>query len=659
MSDLSLIHGHTHYNDYIYEHHDSQELNQALKNLLQTDKPSAQHISPPLATMEAKHHQGLPPGISELDDVPGGILVAKPAFMELQHANSKNSDHESRLNHFQNHETSHTSADLAANLSLDAAMGLGGGAALVGGIMDFLNAHHRKNNLLQKKNNLEEKKQAFSTFLTSNHCIHLSESSAERQGMLHKKALIEKSLVALEWELKKINLSLGQCDQHKQVGVGSSIAGLISVVRAVVGLIGKPFTYTHPATVEATGTLLSSVSIVLSPLGGLAALYMGIKARRLSEAQRKEFKENLRAVMHELGIIENKLPADIQDHYKRCFVNGKYQSRDEQTKSFNQLLGWFVRAMKGYTTVTTGVSIAKIVAVIIAGAIAADVTLSTLVLASALAVLYGVYGFLRHQTKIHQYEKWAESFDPGFARDFMLSLATTGDLNGLIQPLKLSMLTQRKRDRRQDFIHSISTNGRKKLPILLQSPSEYSRIVNYMQADLEDDLRYLDDEIQQQIKMFHLPCSTWAQPPSSTENKKGVINEPIDEHFHTIGLKLLNDKRRYQEMLSLHEQLLKWKQAPLNHFNHMAKLQSRFLSIQLRQLHNPVLTPPEIAAQQLAKDLRKEGKKRDKATQGRLEVFTLDTASLRQSSATLHALPMLNIHVPEWDAYLIHHQQPS
>lgn len=437
QSDRAVRHG-----------YDPAELD-ALIQRLGGDEPGRNRHKPP---PKAETSTALPAGLSELDDVPSAALASKPAFVKLTaaHATEHGPAPSGRLHHFQGHELSSSGVDLGANLSLGVALGVGGAAALHSGVADIRQARADKKSLAIKKSELESKKHAFQDHLNA------STPGLGPEAATPETPFLKREIAVLDAELERLDHQLHLTRGHRDVGAGSAAAGLISVIRAGVDLAVKPLAYVRPETVEVTGTLLSSVAVGLSPLGAVAGLGMGVRAKMVSHSQRIDFKQKMRAAMDELGVCEEKLPPDLRAHYRRCFVDGKWHSRDLQGQSFDRLLAYFVSGMGGYTATVSGLSMVKLLVV---GAIAADVTLSTAVLTSAMVVLVGVYGFMKHHSREHRYAKWTDSTDVGMDRDFLLSLAASGHLDGLIQPLTLSMLVDRKRARRDDFLYALAVQA--------------------------------------------------------------------------------------------------------------------------------------------------------------------------------------------------------
>lgn len=439
---------------YRYRQHDPAALATLIARLCPDEAPAATgHGNEPRRDATASH--GLPAGLSELDDVPGAALAAKPAYAEIiTHGGQRSQDDEARVHHFQGHELSSTGADLGANLILGAALGVGGAAALQSGLHDIRQAGKRKEQLLMKKTALREKRQAFLDTLQAE--ASPDDEAQENPSLQCLHTLLRREVSVLDAELHRIDQTEGLNRHQRDVGAGSAGAGFLSLVRAIIDTTVKPVAYFRPETAEVTGALLSSVAVGLGPLAALAGLTMGVKAKCLSQTQRKALLAKLALAMEELGVVEQALPQDVREHYRRCFIDGKWQQRRQQTLSFDRLISYFVGGMAGYTGTMTGLSVAKIVALLAVGAIAADVTLSTAVLASALVVLVGVYGFMKYHSTQHEAQTWADSVDPAIDRDFFLSLAASGTIDALVQPLKLSMLVEQSRVRREDLLATLA-----------------------------------------------------------------------------------------------------------------------------------------------------------------------------------------------------------
>lgn len=418
---------HDHHHSHSH-HHGNAKLNRLLKRLL---------------------------GTSDVDEGPHGVIGAKAGITAI----SGQSEQDGPPSHMEEFHHGEIATSLGEAIGNGIASGIQMGAGALG---NFAGRAERKESIEEKKNlllaqrQLTKKRKDFLAYLHSSNTQEASEDPEKNRERLHNRRLVEIELCVIDCELQRIEARLKNNKYKKGLGVGSEVAGNIILSKGIIEILTKPLAYVNEVAAPIAANVVAFSSLGLSPAAAGAGLYMGVNSKKLTAAQLKEYNVMLKTAADVFDLIKEELPEEIREDYERFFSNGKWKTTEQGLRSLNKLMNWFVGGMAGYTAGMTGLTAAKIATLIVGTVAVADVTASTAVLASVVAVLYGTYGFMKYHANMHAHEEWADTNDAEFDSDFMKTLAAHGGPTSIAIPVSLAhMLDQRTGDY-TDFLSGLA-----------------------------------------------------------------------------------------------------------------------------------------------------------------------------------------------------------
>ncbi|MFP8966488.1 hypothetical protein ACKC9G_07935 [Pokkaliibacter sp. CJK22405] len=390
-------------------------------------------------------------GTTDIDEGPHAAVGAKTGMAAVLNPDDGHSGL-SRLQQFQHHETSGSGLELFGDTLL---AGLQVGA---GGLGYAAGKGERKEGQAEKKHDtkarlrvIEHKAQLLKK-LEALKTAPADETPAQHQERQQHLQLLSTELRVTDWELERLDQRLGNVKYKIGLGKGSETAGALMMVKGMIELVCKPLAYASEVAMPVASTLAGVAGIGLSPAAAASGLYMGVNTLKLTKAQLAELQDRLKTAGEAFELIKEELPTEIREDYDRFFKDGKWASQEQGLKAFKKLLNWFVGGMGGYTLGATGISATKIAALVAGTATVADISASTAILASVVAVAYGTYGYARYHANIHEHEEWAEREDPELRSDLFKALAANGGKDSIQLPTEMARLLDEREDHRTDFL---------------------------------------------------------------------------------------------------------------------------------------------------------------------------------------------------------------
>lgn len=383
------------------------------------------------------------------------ISVAGDHSAQGGHDATTNFDH--RLHDFQADAVPDTLGEIVFGTTMDTAMATAGGIGILTGMAEKKHARHDRLHLQKTSTLLKEKKRAFEEVLQSAVNPPPGENASEKHIRLQRMKILQNHLVMIDWELNSIESGLYRNRKMDHMGNASTLGGLASLSKAVIDIVSKSLALTVGSVGAGFTAAVSAAGLGMGTAG--TGLYMAVRSKKLSGLQRKEIEQKIKLAMEEIGVAENQLPADIREDFRRFFSEGKWLSLQNKSLSFDNMMKWFVGGMSGYTGTMTGLSIAKVVALLAGGAVALDLTISAGAITATTVALLGIYGFVRYNNNINSHHAMSNIDGPDIDLGLMRQLFASGDTGEAVQyAVETLRFIEKNEQSRQDFLYDIASH---------------------------------------------------------------------------------------------------------------------------------------------------------------------------------------------------------